>query len=71
MVCLLDPYGLVIDQYLHRLPLKPRIDREAEVVKPNVARLPDHAGQLTEAEEAPEAARIDHAPCRTSQDDFG
>jgi hypothetical protein len=62
---LLDPYGIVIDQHLHRLPPEPRIDREPEVVEPNVARLPDQAVQLTETAEAPQAARINRAPCRT------
>ncbi|MGH8067953.1 MAG: hypothetical protein ACRERE_22550 [Candidatus Entotheonellia bacterium] len=71
MIRPLDPHDIVIDQHLHGLPPEPRIDRQAEVVEPNVARLPDPAGQLTESEEAPEAAAIDHAPLRTSQDDFG
>ena len=71
MIPLLDPYGIVIDQHLHGLPPEPRIDIETEVVEPNVARLPDQAGQLTEAEEAPKTAGIDHAPFGTSQDDLG
>ena len=71
MIRLLDPYGLIIDQHLHRLPPEPRIDREAEVVEPNVALLAHLAGQLTEAEEAPQAAGIDHAPLGTPKDDLG
>jgi hypothetical protein len=61
----LDPYGIVIEQYLHRLPPAPWIDIQAEVVEPNVARWPDHACELTESEEAPKAAGIDHAPVGT------
>jgi hypothetical protein len=71
VIRLLDPYGLIIDQHLHRLPPEPRIDREAEVVEPNVARLPDQAVQLTESAEAPQATRINHAPCRTSRTTSG
>jgi hypothetical protein len=68
MIPLLDPYGIVIDQHLHRLAPQPRIDIEPEVVEPNVARLPDQAGQLAEAEEAPQAARIDQAPFGVKDD---
>lgn len=70
MIPLLDPYGIVVDQNLHGLPPEPRIDIQAEVVESNVARLPDQAGQLPEAEEAPKAAGIDHAPLGTPQDDL-
>ena len=71
MIPLLDSYGIVIDQHLHRLPPEPRIDIEPEVVEPNVARLPDQAGQLPEAEEAPKTAGSDHAPLGAPQDDLG
>jgi hypothetical protein len=70
VISVLDPHGLVIDQYLHGLSPEPGINIEPEVMEPNVARLSDQAGQLAEAEEAPQAAGIDHASLGTPQDDL-
>ena len=52
---LLDPQRLIIDQDLNGLPPEPPIDREAEVVQPNLSILAHRSGALTEPEDALEA----------------
>ena len=56
---LLDPHGFVIDQHLDRLSGEAPIDIQTEVMDPNVAVLTHLAGQLAEAEDAPEPGRFD------------
>jgi hypothetical protein len=67
----LDPYGIVIDQHLYRVSPEAGVDSQAEVVQPNVARLPDQACQLPESEEAPEAAGINRTSLGIPKDDLG
>ena len=71
MIRPLDPYGIVIDQHLDRVSPESGVDSEAEVMQPNVTRLPDQACQLPESEEAPEAAGMNRTSLGIPKDDLG
>ena len=67
----LDAQCLVIDQHVHRLAPQPRINREPEVVEPNLTLLPHLAGLLAEAGDPPETRGFDRTAAGVAQDDLG